>query len=52
MPLLESITEVLCNDVSGNACEGHGTLSPGIEAKVELVVLHPSNTPNRFLATY
>ena len=51
MPLLESITEVLCNDVSSNASEGYGTLSPGIEAEVELVVLHPRNATNSFLAS-
>jgi hypothetical protein len=50
VPLLESIIEVLCNDMPRNACEGYRTLPPGLEAKVELVVFDPLNTADTFLS--
>lgn len=50
MPFLESIVEVLRNDMSGNACERYRALPPVLEAEIKLVVLDPLDTADTFLS--
>jgi hypothetical protein len=49
VPLLVSLMEVLRNNVAGDAGESDRTLSPLLEAEVELIVLHPPDAANIFL---
>jgi len=51
VPFLEAFVEIMRHNVSRDASEGYGALAPLLEAKVELVVLDPSNPRDVFLGS-
>jgi hypothetical protein len=51
VPFAEPLMEILRDNVSSNACEGHRTRAPLLEAKVKLVVLDPRDPASIFLVS-
>lgn len=49
MPFLEPFIEILRHNMPSNTGEGHRTLTPLVEAEVELVILDPADTTDVFL---